>query len=165
MSSRLFHLLTRGSRMAVSLTCGPGQRLTLTGQWTIQVGPRLGRLGLNMGWALARHVARAGAAMSSYWANNGPWSTGAGEARFMVNPPVLVHRPQSRSMKDLVHLLLPRVRFTCTKCTDVWPARGKSPASSRRAPTDGELPSEPTRGVGVQFKVGKSLALPWRVPW
>ena len=32
----------------------------------------------------------------------------------MVNPPALVHRPQSRSMKDLVHLLLPRVRFTCT---------------------------------------------------
>ena len=31
----------------------------------------------------------------------------------MVNPPVLVHRPQSRSMKDLVHLLLPRVWFTC----------------------------------------------------
>ena len=32
----------------------------------------------------------------------------------MVNPPALVHRPQSRSMKDLVHLLLPRVWFTCT---------------------------------------------------
>ena len=32
----------------------------------------------------------------------------------MVNPPVLVHRPQSWSMRDLVHLLLPRVWFTCT---------------------------------------------------
>ena len=32
----------------------------------------------------------------------------------MVNLPALVHRPQSQSMKDLVHLLLPRVRFTCT---------------------------------------------------
>ena len=32
----------------------------------------------------------------------------------MVNPPMLVHRPQSRSMKDLVHLLLPRVRFMST---------------------------------------------------
>ena len=74
-----------------------------------------------MGWALARHVARAGAATSSYWATNGPWSTGAGEARFMVNPPVLVHRPQSRSMKDLVHLLLPRVWFTCTTCS--WSER------------------------------------------
>jgi len=31
----------------------------------------------------------------------------------MVNLPVLVHRPQSQSMKDLVHLLLPRVWFTC----------------------------------------------------
>ena len=32
----------------------------------------------------------------------------------MVNLPALVHRPQSWSMKDLVHLLLPRVWFTCT---------------------------------------------------
>ena len=32
----------------------------------------------------------------------------------MVTPPALVHRLQSRSMKDLVHLLLPRVWFTCT---------------------------------------------------
>ena len=78
----------------------------------------------------------------------------------MVNPPALVHRPQSRSMKDLVHLLLSRLRFTCTKCTDVWSARGKSPASSRCAPAGGELPGEPTRDAGVQFKVGKSLALP-----
>jgi len=36
----------------------------------------------------------------------------------MVNPPALVHRPQSRSLKDLVHLFLPRVRFTCT--TWLW---------------------------------------------
>ena len=50
------------------------------------VGPRF-RLGL------ARHMARAGATMSSYWATNGPWSTGTGEARFMVNLPALVHRP------------------------------------------------------------------------
>ena len=32
----------------------------------------------------------------------------------MVNPPALVHRPQSRSMVDLVHLFFPRVWFTCT---------------------------------------------------
>ena len=32
----------------------------------------------------------------------------------MVNLPTLVHRPQSQSMKDWVHLLLPRVWFTCT---------------------------------------------------
>jgi hypothetical protein len=32
----------------------------------------------------------------------------------MVNLPALVHRPQSRSMMDLVHLLLPRAWFTCT---------------------------------------------------
>ena len=118
--------------MVVSLTCGPSQRSTLTGKGSIQAGSKLGRLGLDTGWALARHVARAGVAMSSYWATNGPWSTGAGEARFMVNPPVLVHRPQSRSMKDLVHLLLPKVRFTCTKCMDVWPARGKSPSLPRQ---------------------------------
>ena len=113
-SSRLFHPLISGSRMVVSLTCGPGQRSMLTGQSSIQARPKLGRLGLDTGWALARHVARAGAATSSYWATNGPWSTGAGEARFMVNLPALVHRPQSRSMKDWVHLLLPRVWFTCT---------------------------------------------------
>ena len=97
-----------------SLTGGPGQWSTLTGQWPIQAGPRLGWLGLDTGWALARHVAHAGAATSSYWATNGPWSMDAGGARFMVNLPALVHRPQSRSMKDLVHLLLPRVRFTYT---------------------------------------------------
>ena len=32
----------------------------------------------------------------------------------MVNPAALVHRPQSRSMMDLVHLLLPRVWFMST---------------------------------------------------
>ena len=106
----------------------PRSTVNVTGQWSIQARPKLGRLGLDTGWALARHVACTGAATSSYWATNRPWSTGAGEARFMVNPPTLVHRPQSRSMKDLVHLLLPRVRFTCTKCTDVWSARGKSPS-------------------------------------
>jgi len=89
-----------------SLTCGPGQ-------WSIQAGYKLGRLSLDTGWTLVRHVARSGAATSSYWATSGPWSMGAGEARFMVNPPTLVHRSQSRSMKDLVHLLLPSVRFTC----------------------------------------------------
>ena len=89
-----------------------GQRLT--GQWSIQAGSKLGRLVPGYGLGFACHVARAGAATSSYWATNGPWSTGAGEARFMVNLPALVHRPQSRSIKDLVHLLLPKVWFTCT---------------------------------------------------
>ena len=50
------------------------------------VGPRFGP-------GLARHMARIGVATSPYWATNGPWSTGVGEARFMVNPPALVHRP------------------------------------------------------------------------
>ena len=88
--------------------------VNVDGQLVNQARSKLGRLGLGIGWALAHHVARAGVATSSYWATNGPWSTGAGEARFMVNPPTLVHRSQSRSMKDLVHLLLPRVQFTCT---------------------------------------------------
>ena len=78
----------------------------------------------------------------------------------MVNPPVLVHRPQSRSMKNLVHLLLPSVRFTCTKCSDVWPARGKSLSPSWRAPTSGELTGEPLQRRGCAIKVGKSLAMP-----
>ena len=90
---------------------------------TRSVGP-----GYGLGFGPPRGARWCGHVVLS--ATNRPWSTGAGEARFMVNPPVLVHRPQSRSMKDLVHLLLPRVRFTCTKCTDVWPARGKSPSSS-----------------------------------
>ena len=47
---------------------------------------------------------------------------GIGEAQFMVNPLELVHRPQSRSMKDLVHLLLPRVWFMCT--TWLWSELG-----------------------------------------
>ena len=82
----------------------------------------------------------------------------------MVNPPVLVHRPQSRSMKNLVHLLLPSVWFTCTKCSDVWPVRGKSLSPSWRAPAGGELTGEPLQRRGCAIKVGKSLALPWRVP-
>ena len=83
------------------------------------ISPAAGHAGLVpvgfRGWVVrvARpHGACCGAAMSPYWATNGPWSTGAGEAWFMVNPPVLVHRPQSQSMKDLIHLLLPRVWFT-----------------------------------------------------
>ena len=83
----------------------------------------------------------------------------------MVNPPALVHRPQSQSTKDLVHLLLPRVRFTCTKCTDVWPARGKFPSLPRHAPTGGELAGEPLGRYWCSIKVGKSIAKPRRVQW
>ena len=102
---------------------------------------------------MAHHVACCGAATSSYWATNGPWSTGAGEARFMVNPPALVHRPQSWSMKDLVHLLLPTVRFTCTKCTDVWPVRGNSPCFFPGVlPPVVSSPTSLTHGAGVQFR-------------
>ena len=83
----------------------------------------------------------------------------------MVNPPALVHRPQSQSMKDLVHLLLPSVRFTCTKCMDVWPVRENPNLLPYRAPAGGELTGEPLQRRGCAIKVGKSLAFPWRVPW
>ena len=75
----------------------------------------------------------------------------------MVNLPALVHRPQSRSMKDLVHLLLPRVRFTCTKCTDVWPARGKSQSSFPvMLPPVVSSPASPSSGAGVQLMWAKA---------
>ena len=82
----------------------------------------------------------------------------------MVNPPALVHRLQSWSMKDLVHLLLPRVRFTCTKCMDVWLARENPHLLPRRAPAGGELTGEPLGRYWCAIRVGNSLALPWRVP-
>jgi hypothetical protein len=79
--------------MAVSLTCGLGQwspfdqsMVNIRRAQTRPVGP-----GYGLGFAC--HMARAGAATSSYWATIVPWSTGAGEARFMVNTPALVHRP------------------------------------------------------------------------
>ena len=141
----------------MSLTCGPGQR-------SAQAGSKLGRLGLDTGWALARHVARAGAATSSYWATNGSWSMGAGEARFMVNPPVLVHRPQSRSMKDLVHFF-PGFG-SCAPSARMCGRRGENPLLlPRRAPAGGELPSEPLRRYWCAIKVGKSIAKPRRVQW
>ena len=75
----------------------------------------------------------------------------------MVNPPALVHRPQSQSMKDLVHLLLPRVRFTCTKCTDVWPVRGKSQSSFPvMLPPVVSSPASPSSGAGVQLMWAKA---------
>ena len=93
-------------------TVNVDRSMVITGRvQTGLVGPGYG---LGFGLGLAHHMVRAGAATSSYWATNRPWSTGVGEARFMVNPTMLVHRPQSWSMKDLVHLLLPRVWFTCT---------------------------------------------------
>ena len=75
----------------------------------------------------------------------------------MVNPPALVHRPQSWSMKDLVHLLLHSVRFTCTKCSDVWPARGKFqssfPVMLRPVVSS---PASPSSDPGVQLMWAKA---------
>ena len=84
----------------------------------------------------------------------------------MVNPPTLVHRPQSWSMKDLVHLFLPSVRFHVHQVHGRVASEGKNPnLLPRRAPAGGELIGEPLQRCGCAIKVGKSLALPWRVPW
>ena len=75
----------------------------------------------------------------------------------MVNLPTLVHRPQSWSMKDLVHLLLPRVWFTCTKCSDVWSARGKSQSPFPvMLPPVVSSPASPSSGAGVQLRWAKA---------
>ena len=60
-------------------------------------------------------------------------------------------------MKDLVHLLLPRIWFTCTKCSDVWPARGKSQSSFPvMLPPVVSSPASPSSGVGVQLMWAKA---------
>ena len=110
----------------------------------------------------------------------------------MVNLPALVHRPQSRSMKDLVHLLLPRVRFTCT--TWSWSelsgaardvvgvvvvgARRSCSRHGRRgrrgenpllfpdgAPAGGEVTDELLGRYWCAIKVAKSVAKPRRAQW
>ena len=59
----------------------------------------------------------------------------------MVNPPALVHRPQSRSMMDLVHLLLPRVWFSCM----MWSWSELLDGAARDVV--GEVPGVPDAGV------------------
>ena len=79
----------------------------------------------------------------------------------MVNLPTLVHRPQSRSMKDLgpltpsqglvhVHQVLGRVA-----------GEGKIPfLFAHHAHAGGELTGEPLQRRGCAINVGKSLAMP-----
>ena len=75
----------------------------------------------------------------------------------MVNLPALVHRLQSWSMKDLVHLLLPRVWFACTKCSDVWPAREKITIFFPVVlPPVVSSPASLSGGVGVQLRWEKA---------
>ena len=83
----------------------------------------------------------------------------------MVNPPALVHRPQSWSMKDLVHLLLPRVWFTCTTWSwselggaardvvdVVMVDEGKMPSSSPMGlPPAVRSPASPHDGASVRL--------------
>ena len=110
MTSAWRHPLTSGSRVSVSLTCGPGQSVNVD-RSTVNTGRASTRPGTGRAWpatwcSLVRPRRPCGLLLGL-----GPRN------RFMVDHPSAVHEPHTESMVDSVHPPFLSPSALCVGCT------------------------------------------------